>query len=250
MSDQLFVGTRKGLFTIGRNTHGGYEVTDTALLGVPVSAVLDDGRDGTVYAALDHGHFGVKMHRRDPAASGPRSLRPSTRPSPADVVDLEPLRQIPVPWASQLLWTVEAGHPDHPGVLWCRDHPGRAVPVRRPGGFVGVGPCAVGRPVPRVMVGRRIRLPRPALRAGRTPGTPRRSLVGLSSGGVWTSTDGGDSWTVAGGLRNEYMPPGQEFDPVGPGPASHRSVRERAGRRVVSAPQRHVPLNRRRRDIQ
>ena len=64
MAERLLIGTRKGLFTVDRDGDR-YTVVDTAHLGVPVPAVLHDPRDGTTYAALDHGHFGTKLHRRD-----------------------------------------------------------------------------------------------------------------------------------------------------------------------------------------
>ena len=59
-ANEVLVGTRKGLFTLARGASG-HDVSDVAFLGVPVSAVLRDPRDGTTYAALDHGHFGTKL---------------------------------------------------------------------------------------------------------------------------------------------------------------------------------------------
>lgn len=58
MSDHLYVGTRKGLFTLVRG-RGGWDIAETAFLGDPVSAVLAHG--DTVIAALDLGHFGAKL---------------------------------------------------------------------------------------------------------------------------------------------------------------------------------------------
>ena len=51
MSEQLHIGTRKGLFEIARR-NGVWEIVDAHFLGDPVSAVLAEA-DGTVYAALD-----------------------------------------------------------------------------------------------------------------------------------------------------------------------------------------------------
>lgn len=59
---QVYVATRKGLFTL-RRKDGAWETVGTAFLGEPVSMVLPDRRDGTVYAALNLGHFGVKFWR-------------------------------------------------------------------------------------------------------------------------------------------------------------------------------------------
>ncbi len=65
MSDRLFAATRKGLFTLQRNGSGPspWKVTRAAFLGDNVGMVLPDRRDGHVYAAIGHGHFGSKMHR-------------------------------------------------------------------------------------------------------------------------------------------------------------------------------------------
>ena len=61
----VMVGTRKGLFELGRRASG-WEIIDAQFFGYPVTAVLSDA-DGQVYAALDLGHFGAKLWRRTPA---------------------------------------------------------------------------------------------------------------------------------------------------------------------------------------
>ena len=75
MSEHLLVSTRKGLFEVTRNG-GGWEVADAAFLGDNVTLALHDPRDGTDYAALNHGHFGVKLHRRDKGGAMARDRRP------------------------------------------------------------------------------------------------------------------------------------------------------------------------------
>ena len=62
MANRLHVGTRKGLFELARS-NGVWEIVDVQFLGDPVSAVLADP-DGSVWAALDLGHFGAKLWRR------------------------------------------------------------------------------------------------------------------------------------------------------------------------------------------
>ena len=63
MSMQAYVATRKGLFELSY-TGGRWEFGPVHFLGDPVSMVLPDRRDGTLYAALNLGHFGVKLHRK------------------------------------------------------------------------------------------------------------------------------------------------------------------------------------------
>ena len=64
MSNSILVSTRKGLFTVKRG-RGGWSVSDGDFVGDNVTLTLHDPRDGTDYAALNHGHFGIKLHRRD-----------------------------------------------------------------------------------------------------------------------------------------------------------------------------------------
>jgi hypothetical protein len=62
MSDRLLVGTKKGLFEL-RRSGGDWSIAATRFLGDPISNVLADPRDGTLYAAEALGHFGVKLQR-------------------------------------------------------------------------------------------------------------------------------------------------------------------------------------------
>ena len=68
MSDRAYIATRKGLFEAYR-THEAWLLDRQHFLGDPVSMLLPDRRDGTLYAALHLGHFGAKLHRRDAGSS-------------------------------------------------------------------------------------------------------------------------------------------------------------------------------------
>ena len=69
MANRLHVGTRKGLFELARRNCV-WEILDSQFLGDPVSAVLADA-DGSLWAALDLGHFGAKLWQRDRAGTSP-----------------------------------------------------------------------------------------------------------------------------------------------------------------------------------
>jgi hypothetical protein len=58
------VATRKGLFTVRRGTGrlAPWGIAGATFLGDNVSMVLEDPRDGAIWAGLDLGHFGVKLH--------------------------------------------------------------------------------------------------------------------------------------------------------------------------------------------
>src|SRR5260370_7324156 len=62
MNDTILVSTRKGLFWVVRR-NGSWKIEQADFLGDNVTLTMSDPRSGRHFAALDHGHFGVKMHR-------------------------------------------------------------------------------------------------------------------------------------------------------------------------------------------
>ena len=59
MSDRLILSTRKGLFVAERSN--GWTPRLVGFLAENVTLMFPDPRDGTWYAALNLGHFGVKL---------------------------------------------------------------------------------------------------------------------------------------------------------------------------------------------
>lgn len=215
MSDRLFAGTRKGLFEFRRTGRGPWAVARTSFLGSPVSMVLPDPRDGRLYAALDLGHFGVKLHRSD---DGGGSWTEIAVPSYAGI-DLEGGD----PPSLALIWALEAGHPDEPGVLWAGTIPGGLFRSTDAGASWSLVRSLWDEP-------RRSRwfgggYDKPGIHSiSVDPRDRDRIAVAVSCGGVWETTDGGLSWRLGGeGLRADYMPPEQADDPVTQDP--HRLVR-------------------------
>ena len=202
MSDRLHVATRKGLFTL-RRKGAAWEPGGQAFLGDPVTAVLQDPRDGALYAGLNLGHFGIKLQRSDDGGASWRELpAPAFPPEPEN--DEAP--------SVSLIWTLAAGGADQPGVIWAGTIPGGlfrsadrgdswslveglwSVPER--GEWFGGGYDEPG--IHSVCV---------------DPRDSRAMTVGVSCGGVWTTADGGASWSLGGsGLRAAYMPPGRSDD--------------------------------------
>src|SRR5690606_20927489 len=62
MSDTLLLGTRKGTVIIERQGSG-WRSRPILHAGVPVCYAARDPRDGTLWASLDHGHWGPKLSR-------------------------------------------------------------------------------------------------------------------------------------------------------------------------------------------
>lgn len=62
MSDRLILGTRKGAIFVDK-VGGRWQITNVAQPGNNISYAARDPRDGTIWAALDHGHWGCKLGR-------------------------------------------------------------------------------------------------------------------------------------------------------------------------------------------
>lgn len=219
MSNRLYVSTRKGLFVYEREDSGRWRIAARAHLGVPVTMTLPDARTGLVHAAVEHGHFGSKMHRStDHGRTFEEAATPKYPDKPEGLEDVEPFRNKPVPWSLIKVWSLEAGLPSQPGRLWAGTIPGglfrsdddgeswsiveslwRHPDRKRWGGggydFGGIHSIGVH------------------------PEDGRRLFVGVSIGGVWRSEDDGETWRCEyTGMRNEYMPPDLAMDPVSQDP--------------------------------
>lgn len=62
MSDRCYIATRKGLFTVDRRATR-WSISRATFVGDNVTIVMHDPRNGNLFAALNHGHFGIKVHR-------------------------------------------------------------------------------------------------------------------------------------------------------------------------------------------
>lgn len=224
MADRIFITTRKGLFTVERGGNGaGWTIARSHFLGDPVTMVLPDGRDGSVYAAVGHGHFGAKLHRsRDGGAQWEQCTAPAYPQKPEGLEDNDPNRGTPIPWNVEQIWSLETGGAGEPGVLWCGTIPGGLFRSRDGGDSWELIESLWMHPKRRVWMGGGYDY------AGIhsicvDPANPRRVAVGVSCGGVWVTEDAGASWSCKGeGLWAAYMPPDQKQDPYTQDP--HRMV--------------------------
>ena len=88
MSDQFYIGTRKGFFRVEKSA-GRWAIAGAEFLGDQVPMLLPDRRDGSVYAALHHGHFGGKLHHSPDGKSGWKEIAVPAYPlKPDDVPDI------------------------------------------------------------------------------------------------------------------------------------------------------------------
>jgi len=204
MSDRLHVATRKGLFFLERGSSG-WNIHRTAFLGDPVSMTLSDPRDGTLYAALNLGHFGSKLHR---SADGGETWEEIGVPVYPKAEGAEESASGKAPALKQI-WALAAGGNDRPGVIWAGTIPGGLFVSEDRGKSWELVRSLWDRPEREAWMGGGYD------HAGIhsvcvDPRDSQRLMVGVSVGGVWTSGDGGDTWGLsAKGMRAAYMPPDQ-----------------------------------------
>lgn len=216
MNQRAYLSTRKGLFELAQEG-GRWQIGPVHFLGEPVTMALPDARDGSLYAALNLGHFGVKLHRRDPGATAWTEIAtPSYPPKPEDSAD-------PVEWNNKMIWSLAAGGPDQPGLLWAGTLPGGLFRSRDRGDSWELVRSLWEVPQRAEWGGGGYDVPG-IHSICVDPRDSRRVLVGVSSGGAWTSEDCGESWTVSSaGMRAGYMPPELSENPAVQDP--HRIVR-------------------------
>jgi hypothetical protein len=235
MTPTLRISTRKGLFTITKNAADQspgqppeWLIARTDFLGDNVTLSLFDASSTYLYAALEHGHFGVKLHRLAIGKDGEWGSNPTDshwqeiatpqfpkRPEGSEP-SVDAMGQT-IPDTVQLIWSLEAGGPnedDQPGRLWCGtipgglfrsddhgdswqlieslwNHPDRAKWMGGGKDYPGIHSICVD------------------------PRDPRRVAVAVSCGGVWLTEDDGDSWACrADGMWAAYMPPDRKNDPA------------------------------------
>jgi hypothetical protein len=206
MSDRLFVGTRKGLFTITRE-NGRWTVHEPAFLGDPVTAVLSQDGGNTIHAALNLGHFGVKMRRSlDAGKTWEEQSAPTYPPQPENA---------PGPaWKLVQVWTLEAGGKDEPGVLWAGTIPGGLFRSADRGATWTLVRSLWDHPTRTEWMGGGYDAPG-IHSICVDPRDSRRVSVAVSTAGVWQTRDRGETWELrASGMRAEYMPPEQQGDPL------------------------------------
>ena len=200
MNTRAYLSTRKGLFELAKE-NGRWQFGPVHFLGEPVSMALADRRDGTLYAALNLGHFGVKLHRRLAGAETWTELpAPAYPPKPEASEDK-------VDWNNRLIWALEAGLPGEPGLLWAGTLPGGLFVSRDHGDAWQLVRSLWDVPQRANWFGGGYDVP--GIHSNSVdPRDGRRLLVGVSCGGAWRSEDGGATWSVSStGMRADYMPP-------------------------------------------
>lgn len=113
---QLVLGTKKGLITYSSIDHQ-WRHTATHFLGIPVSAFLRDSRTGHWWAALNHGHWGIKLHHSKDEGKNWTEIEVPKFPEGSEF-------KAGVPATVQDIFCIQEGGKEEPGTLWIGTRPG------------------------------------------------------------------------------------------------------------------------------
>ena len=200
----FWVASRKGLFRFDDDGSGWATTGPPVFLAAPVTAILDDPRDGALYVGLAHGHFGCKFHRSlDRGASWTELMAPAfPGGGGADAPSVE------------MIWCFAAGGADEPGTLWAGTLPGGLFRSTDRGDSWQLCESLWDRPERKRWFG--AGYDHPGIHSILVdPRDSAHLIVGVSVGGLWISRDRGHSWHVGGrGFSAAYMPPDQAEDLV------------------------------------
>jgi hypothetical protein len=198
-NQRAWVATRKGLFELRRRA-GAWAIERVSFLAEPVTMLLTPGSLASapqrMLAALNLGHFGVKLHASDDAGATWHEVATPTYPE-------QPAADTGVPWKMVQIWALEASG----DTLWCGTMPGGLFKSTDHGatwqlvatlwhsearkGWMGGGNEAPGM---------HSLCPHPQ--------RPGELLTAISCGGVWVTPDAGVTWNLkAKGMLANYMPP-------------------------------------------
>ncbi|HPX88857.1 MAG TPA: hypothetical protein PL133_06285 [Methylophilaceae bacterium] len=233
MSNLILLGTRKGTVIFDR-INAKWRPRPISHAGIPVCYAARDPRDGTLWASLDHGHWGPKLSRsrdggatwQDVSVKYPKDSRYIVKYLPTPDFDpAAPAAQPEYANATMLkIWNISFGNASQPGRLYAgtipgglfvSDDGGDSWELNRPlwnhesrGGDLFAGDATTEN--------RWFGTPASIDYGVFEPGihsiivNPKNSdhlLVAVSSAGVIESNDGGRTWAARNrGMLNDYMP--------------------------------------------
>ncbi len=199
MLPTVLLGTRKG-FMAWHFENNQWKVENLSFEGQPVSIAYADDRTGTWWAALDHGHWGVKLHRSKDRGKTWEEMKAPAYPEGAEIKD-------GIPASTRYIWAMSHGGKKFGSRLWIGTDPGGLFlsedegnnfqlveslwnhPTRKEGWFGG------GRDQPgihSIVV---------------DPRNENRIHIGISCAGVFESTDAGQSWEIRNkGMNADFLP--------------------------------------------
>jgi len=195
-NDRILLGTRKGLIE-ARKTNGSWSLGAPALEGQPIAYAMRDPRDGSLWASIDHGHWGVKLARSRGDDGTFEEVAAPKYPEGSEA-------------AAKYYWVLAAGPADRPGTFHVGTDPGGLFTSRDDGATWALNEALWAMRVKDSWTG-----------GGRDgagihsilidPRNADRMLIAVSCAGVCETRDGGATWAyVNRGLRMDYAPPEEQ----------------------------------------
>jgi hypothetical protein len=199
MSLKLLVGSRKGLLIFERSATGGWGLQSSSFDGIPVWSAIYDQRNNTLWAGVDHGHWGPKLHRSSNQGKSWDEV-PLAYPADAYVKEQDQAKL-------DTIWTIDIAHSSRPHEI-----------------FIGTGPGGLFRSIDSGSSFQLVRAlwdhpsrPDNWFGGGKdTPGlchfwtnpqNPNVWVACISCGGVFVSEDNGVTWEGRNkGLRADFLP--------------------------------------------
>jgi len=200
----MLVGTRKGLFVL-KQSKSGWKKVNYSHQTAPVPYACVDPRNGTLWASIDHGHWGCKVHRSSDLGEtweeieAPKYAKSARMKSWADTKAL--------PAKLRYIWVITPGGLDQPGRIYLGTEPGGLFqsndggktfklvkglwnhPSRADQWFGG------GRDFPAIHS------------IFVDPRDSKRVLVSISCAGTFETTDDGKTWAPLNkGLTADFLP--------------------------------------------
>ncbi|MFA5985643.1 MAG: hypothetical protein WC782_16610 [Methylococcaceae bacterium] len=234
MSDRILLGTRKGTVIVERS-NATWRPRPIAHAGIPVCYAACDPRDGTLWAALDHGHWGPKLSRSRDGGTSWEDVLSLKYPEGARYIvkylptpDFNPEAPVGQPEYKDAtvykIWNLAFGHAEQPGTLYAGTIPGGLFVSHDSGDT-----WALNRPLWNHASRGGDLFAGEATSANRWGGTPasidygvfepgihsiiinpqnaKHILVAVSSAGVLESRDAGQSWRSRNlGMLMDYLP--------------------------------------------
>lgn len=211
MSDRLLVSTRKGLFAVER-TAGRWAVRPAGFLAENVTLTVADPRDGGWYAALNLGHFGVKLKFSPDAGTTWEERAVPEYPAGETLATAD--GKPPTPATLKLIWAFATGTADQPGRLWAGTLPGGLFRSDDGGRSWALVRSLWDLPERKNWFGGGADFPG-IHSLCRDPRSPTTLRLAVSCGGAWATDDDGETWRIAGeGMFADFMPPERRFDPT------------------------------------
>ena len=234
MSNMIILGTRKGTVILDRSQNG-WQPRPIYHSGIPVCYAARDPRDGTLWASLDHGHWGPKLSRSKDNGQTWEEILSLQYPKGARYIeqvmptpDFDPSAPQGEPQyqnASVLkIWNLTFGHANQPGRIYAGTIPGGLFisddggdtwELNRPlwnhdsrGGDLFNGDATSDNQWSGTPASIDYGVFEPGIHSiVVNPHNPNRIHVAASSGGIIGSYDAGQTWAPCNkGMVMEFMP--------------------------------------------